>query len=77
MVEGLVSVHSDLVAAVLVGEGHGELNTGHQTDGVVRASFAGEGASFRERRAAHPGVLGAGGALDVEVHAFSRAEAMK
>ena len=68
LVEGLVSVHSDLVAVALVGEGHGELNTGQQADGVVCALLAGEGDLLGSGGLLILGVLGAGGALDVEVH---------
>ena len=68
LVEGLVSVHSDLVAVALVGEGHGELNTGQQADGVVCALLAGEGDLLGSGGLLALSVLGAGGALDVKVH---------
>ena len=45
--KGLVGVHGHLVAVALVGQGHGELHTGQQTDRVICALLAGKGDLFR------------------------------
>ena len=56
------------MAVALVGQGHGELHAGQQTDRVVCALLAGEGDLFRGGGLLALGVFGAGGALDVELH---------